>query len=123
MRRTALAEGFRPADVDAYLTSVFPGVREVAYTLETQNGAWTVLRLGGRRRTHEVVARVCTTSPTRPPSWRDGELCRPITYDYRLSGDIVRFVLVDDPCTKPKDVGELIAQTMIYESAPFRRLE
>ena len=42
MRRTALAEGFSRADVDAYLDEQFPGASEVTYTLKTEQGLWTV---------------------------------------------------------------------------------
>lgn len=122
MRRAALAEGFRAADVDEYLTSVFPGVDTVTYTLKTEDGAWSLFDTedGGVPTSawsgvYEIADAATVVA--------EGQLCFPITYDYRLSGDRVDFVVVDDPCTKPKDVGELIAQTTIYESAPFQRVE
>ena len=123
MRAVALADGFRAADVDDYLTSVFPGVRTVTYTLGTQDGDWIVYDSEDNGAPtvswagHYDVTDAATVVV-------DGEdECVPITYDYRVTGDTVDFVLVDDPCTAPEEVGELIAQTMIYESAPFERLE
>ena len=122
LRRAALAEGFRPADVDAYLTDQFPGVRNVRWYVETQNGAWTAYSTADGGAPTGQWSGVYDL-PDTATIVADGELCRPLTYDYRLSGDTVRFVLVDDPCTKREDVGELIAQTVIYESAPFQRLK
>ena len=49
--------------------------------------------------------------------------CGPVTY--RLDGDELSLDMTDDQCFEGKDevaVGELIAQTTIYESAPFRRI-
>ncbi len=42
MRGVAIADGFRPADVDAYLTSNFPDVDTVTYTLKAEDGGWHV---------------------------------------------------------------------------------
>jgi hypothetical protein len=51
--------------------------------------------------------------------------CGPITYDYRWEADTLRMVVLDDECIEngAVPVGELIAQTTTYESAPFTRLE
>ena len=67
----------------------------------------------GWRGTYEVVDddTVIATDP-----------CGAITYDYTLDGDVLTLDMVDDECgTAASD--ELIAQTIIFESAPFTRDE
>ena len=52
--------------------------------------------------------------------------CGPITYDYRFDGDEVVFVVLEDACREDggeeAPVGELIAQTTIYQTSSFTLL-
>jgi hypothetical protein len=122
MRSTALAEGFRRKDVDAYLVEQFPDVTEVTYTIDSRDGVWTVYDAEDVGADTLVAWSGDYVVPDAGTVVADaGPPCSPIVYDYRLSGDGVAFALVDDPC--PELVGEMIAQTIIYESAPYRRLE
>jgi hypothetical protein len=124
LRETALAAGFSPAEVDQNLGN--EGVRSVTFTLQLKNGHWTQF----------------DTQDDAPPAigWSgpytatDGGTivagqppCGPITYDYRVVGDQLHIVLLEDECREGSDlesapVGELIAQTVIYETAPFTRV-
>jgi hypothetical protein len=122
MRRTALAEGFSRADVDAYLDEQFRGAEAVTYTLKAEQGIWLVTDSvdGGPQGIawqglFTVLDPVTVQAGTKP--------CGPIVYDVRTDGDAVSFVVVTDACPEPgtAPVGELIAQTTIYESAPFTR--
>jgi hypothetical protein len=51
--------------------------------------------------------------------------CGPITYRFKLDGDKLTLDMVDDKCQGQDgavEQGELIAQTIIYESAPFTKV-
>ena len=65
----------------------------------------------GWRGTYEVVDddTVIATDP-----------CGAITYDYTLDGDVLTLDMVDDECGGAEDQ---LAQTIIFESAPFTRDE
>ena len=45
--------------------------------------------------------------------------CGPITYHYALEGDRLTIDVVKDECD---EIGDLIAQTMIYETSPFTKV-
>ncbi len=45
--------------------------------------------------------------------------CGAITYTYRFDGDQLTIDMVDDQCVERGGVGELIAQTLLFETAPF----
>jgi hypothetical protein len=52
--------------------------------------------------------------------------CSPITYDYALDADQLTLDMVSDECQGfAGDSGEedLIAQTVIFETAPFTKIE
>jgi hypothetical protein len=110
-----LDAGFSEADVNAFLDA--DGTHStVQFGLLLADGGWTqrVAFDGdadsvGWRGTYEVVDEdtVIATDP-----------CGPITYDYTVDGDVLTLDMVDDQCVEG-GVGDQIAQTVIFESAPF----
>jgi hypothetical protein len=124
LRTTALSAGFTQAEIDENLG--YDGVRSVTFTLQILNGHWTEFETVDRAPPKVgwngpyVVADGATIVAGQAP-------CGPITYDYRLVGDQLSIMLLDDECREggseaSTPVGELIAQTVIYETAPFTRL-
>jgi hypothetical protein len=124
LRRTALSAGFTQAEVDENLG--WDGVGRVTFTLQIMNGDWTEFETVDRAPPKVgwngpyVVTDGATVVAGVPP-------CAPVTYDYRLVGDQLSIVVLDDQCREGSSddsapVGELIAQTVIYETAPFTRL-
>ena len=124
LRETALAAGFTRSEVDQNLG--YEGVSNVTFTLQLKNGDWT--EFDTQDEAPPAVAwsgpYVVTDGGTivagRPP-------CGPVTYDYRLERDQLRLLMLMDECREGGDlesapVGELIAQTVIYETAPFTRV-
>lgn len=125
LEETALAAGFAAADVDDELDSNYDGVETVTYTLQVRDGTWTEYEsLDGRAPgvgwsgPYDVTDRG-TIVAGEPP-------CGPITYDYRFDGDEVVFVVLEDACREngsdEAPVGELIAQTTIYQTSSFTLL-
>jgi hypothetical protein len=124
LRRSALSAGFTQAEADENLG--YEGVHSVTFTLQIVNGGWTEFETVdgappqvGWNGPYDVVDDATIVAGDPP--------CGPITYDYRLVGDQLSLVVVDDLCregTGPDSapVGELVAQTVIYETAPFTRL-
>jgi hypothetical protein len=119
LRATALAAGFTPTEVDANLD--YEGVRTVTFTLQLKNDNWTEFETRD--------AQPPTIGWSGPYAVKDsgtvvaGEPpCGPITYDYGVSGDQLSVVVLEDACTGGERIGELIAQTIIYETAPFTRV-
>ena len=112
---TAIEAGFAEEDVNAFLDG--DGLEQTAVLgLRLADGGWTQLYAydGGAedvgwRGTYEVVDddTVVATDP-----------CGAITYTYMLDGDQLTLDMVDDQC-ESGGVGELIAQTILYETAPF----
>jgi hypothetical protein len=110
----ALEAGFTEEDIDAFLDA--DGIEgTVQFALQLAAGGWTQRYAYdggdedvGWRGTYVVVDEdtVIATDP-----------CGPITYDYRIEGDELTLDMVDDRCDG--GVGELIAQTIIFESSPF----
>ena len=127
MRRTALAEGFSRADVNAYLEEQFPGASTVTYTLKAVAGVWLVEdSIDGAPNDVAWPGRFVVLDAATVQVNATDISCGPIVYDYRSDGDAgtVSFVVVTDACPTPDTapLGELIAQTTIYESRPFTRL-
>ena len=119
LRRTALSAGFTQAQIEDNLG--YEGVRSVTYTIQIRNGDWTEFDTVDRappkvgwNGPYDVIDGA-TVVAGEPP-------CGPITYDYRFVGDKLSIVVLDDACTGEELIGELIAQTVIYESAPFTRV-
>jgi hypothetical protein len=110
-----VAAGFAEADVIAFVDG--DGIeRSAVFGLRLAAHGWTQLyAYDGRtedvgwRGSYEVVDgdTVVATDP-----------CGPITYHYALTGDQLTLDMVDDQCQD--GVGELIAQTIIFETASFR---
>ena len=124
LRHVAVHAGFARTDVDDLLAG-FGDTRQVVYTMELHEGFWVTFETRDEETAQDSWAgpyEVLDDSTVRagePP-------CGPITYSYRLDGDELSLDMTDDQCFEGKDevaVGELIAQTTIYESAPFRRID
>ena len=124
LRETALAAGFSPSEVDQNLG--YEGVRHITFTLQLKNGDWTEFDVQDDEPPAVgwsgpyAVSDGGTVVAGEPP-------CGPITYDYRVVGDQLHVVMLEDECREGGDlesapVGELIAQTVIYETAPFTRV-
>ncbi len=125
MRRTALAEGFARADVNAYLESEFPGASTVTYTLVAEQGILLVNEsIDGATERVAWQGRFAVLDAATLQASATDISCGPIVYDVRADADTVSFAVVTDACPTPDTapVGELIAQTTIYESRPFTRL-
>ena len=111
---TGIEAGFAEADVVTFLDG--DGMVETATLgVRLADGGWSLLyayngepEAVGWRGTYEVVDEdtVIATDP-----------CGAITYTYGLDGDELTLDMVDDQCDD--GVYELIAQTVLYESAPF----
>ncbi len=124
MARTAEQAGFRRSDIREYLAENFPGAKRVVYSLKLVGGWWVVFNEidGGSAEEawsgpYQVVDGSTVEAGTPP--------CGPITYGYRLDGDVLTMDLQDDDCPGPDGqvpVGELIAQTIIYETDTFQRV-
>jgi hypothetical protein len=108
-----LDAGFSEADMNAFLDA--DGIEgTVQFGLLLADGGWTQRYAYdgadedvGWRGTYEVVD-ADTVIATDP--------CGAITYEYALDGDVLTLDMVDDQCP---GLGEQIAQTVIFESAPF----
>jgi hypothetical protein len=125
MRRSAVAEGYARTDVDAYLDSEFPGASAVTYTVTAREGTWLVQEsIDGAPKDVAWQGRFTVLDRGTVQATATDISCGPIVYDVRPSAGAVSFVVVTDACPTPwtAPVGELIAQTALYESAPFRRL-
>jgi hypothetical protein len=117
--------GFEEKDVAEFRDS-YAGVQQVVFTLELTDDQWVVFesRDGGTASDdwagpYEVLDDTTVRAGTPP--------CGPITYEYSLVGDELSLDLTDDACRDGSDqdsapAGELIAQTTIYESAPYHRI-
>jgi hypothetical protein len=123
LRATAVGAGLPEADVDDEL-STYGDARAITYTLQLRGGTWTEFEtIDAAAPSVEWsgpfdVLDAGTVVAGEPP-------CGPITYDYRLVGDQLSFVVLDDACLEGGDtapIGELVAQTTIYQTAPFHRL-
>ena len=123
LRASALAAGFTPAEIDQNLHD---GSGTVTFTLQLKNGDWTEyeVKAGAPPAIGWSGPYVVTDSGTVVAG---GPPCGPITYDYRMVGNQLNVVLLADACREGADqdaapVGELIAQTVIYETVPFTRV-
>ncbi len=123
LRHVAVEAGFARRDVDDLLAG-FGDTRHVVYTMKLHEGLWVTFETRDEETAQDSwsgpyeVLDDSTVRAGEPP-------CGPITYSYRLDGEELRLDMTDDQCFEGKDeveVGELIAQTTIYESAPFRRI-
>ena len=118
---TALDAGFTEEDVNAFFAAGDPADTH-QMTLRLANGGWTQLdsynggaEEVGWRGTYEVIDddTVVASAP--------GTV---ITYDYAFDGEQLTLDMIDDQCGPcGDDVGELIAQTIIFETAPFTLVE
>jgi TRAP-type transport system periplasmic protein len=114
---TGVDAGFDRADVEPHAD-----FDSAVFGLRLADGVWDILQSYdgnfenvGWHGTYEVVDSdtVIATDP--------GGECS-ITYSYALNGDQLTIDMVDDPCF-PGEVGEQIAQTVIFETAPFILVE
>jgi hypothetical protein len=124
MARTAEAAGFATADVREYLAGNFPGAHQVEYSLKLADGWWIVFNEIDGGSAEEAwsgpyhVVDATTVEAGAPP-------CGPITYGYRLEGDVLSLDLLEDDCPGPDGqapLGELIAQTIISETDTYQRV-
>jgi hypothetical protein len=115
--------GFEPADIEEFRAD-YADVRQVVYTLKVTDSLWVEFesRDGGAAEEgwtgpYEVLDATTMRAGEKP--------CGPITYDYALADDELTLAMTDNQCIGPDgkvSPGELIAQTMIYQSAPFQRV-
>lgn len=124
MTDVARKAGFKAPDIREYLSENFPGASRVVYSLKLVGGWWVVFNEIDDGSAEEAwsgpyhVVDGSTVVAGTPP-------CGPITYGYRLAGDVLSLDLQDDDCPGPDGtvpVGELIAQTIIYETDTFQRV-
>ena len=118
MAQVAKAAGFKQKDIQEYLIGNFGDARNVVYTLRLTEDQWVAFVTidgGSAEETWSGPYEIVDASTVRagaPP-------CGPITYDYALKGDELSLDLKDDDCPGPDGevpLGELIAQTTIYEN-------
>jgi hypothetical protein len=111
---TAVNAGFAEEDVTTFLGADDPAQTHV-FALRLADGGWTLLdsynggaETVGWRGTYELIDddTVVATDP-----------CGAITYTYTLDGEQLTLDMIDDQCDG--GVGELIAQTITFESSPF----
>lgn len=115
--------GFEPADIEEF-RAAYADVQEVVYTLKVTDTLWVEFESqdGGQAAEgwtgpYEVIDASTMRAGEKP--------CGPITYDYALTGDQLSLTMTDNQCIGPDGKvapGELIAQTTIYQSAPFHRV-
>ena len=90
---------------------------------DSRTEAGLVLDSVQRRRRRGRVAAAPTRSSTTT-LWSHHAPGTVITYDYAFDGEQLTLDMVDDQCGQcGGDVGELIAQTIIFETAPFTLVE
>ena len=124
MAQVAKAAGFKQKDIQEYLVGNFGDARNIVYTLRLTEDQWVAFVTidgGSAEETWSGPYEIVDASTVRagaPP-------CGPITYDYNLEDDELSLDLKDDECPGPDGkipLGELIAQTTIYETTPFTRV-
>ncbi|HEX2361154.1 MAG TPA: hypothetical protein VHI11_03675 [Jiangellaceae bacterium] len=120
---TGVSAGFDPAAVEDFVR-VHNGIERTAvYTIKLEAGRWTQFEeLDGRPAeqgwtgTYQVI-NADTVTATDP--------CGSITYDYALQADQLTIDMVKDECQGfggGSSEAEQIAQTVIYETAPFAKI-
>lgn len=108
---TGTAAGFAAADTEAGVGAMQHS--EIA-TIKLESGSWTALVAldGGPDEvvwsgSYEVVDEQTVIAT---------DSCGSITYDYTYTAEQLTLRVVDDQCP---GVGELVAQTLLYQTAPF----
>jgi hypothetical protein len=119
-----VSAGFDQTVVEDHLARGDGGERTAVLTLKLEAGRWTLFEaFDGRPAemgwsgTYQVID-VDTVVATDP--------CGAITYDYVLHADELTIDMVADECRgldEESPDGELIAQTILYETAPFAKIE
>ncbi len=122
MEKSALAAGYKKADVEDYLAENTGN--ETVYTLKLSEDFLVVfagvrrrLGRGGLGRPYEVVDDRTFTAGEPP--------CGPKTYAYTLRGDVLSVKVRANDCPGPDGkvpVGERIAQATLYETVDFTRV-
>ena len=117
--------GFEEKDVAEFRDS-YAGVKQVVYTLKLTDTFWALFESqdGGPPSDawsgpYQVLDDSTIRAGTAP--------CGPITYHYSFTGEELSLDMTEDACREGSDqdaapAGELIAQTTIYESAPYHRI-
>ncbi len=113
---TGVSAGFDQAAVQDFVTGV---KGSAVFTLKLEAGHWTLFEAydGGPAEmewsgTYRVIDADTVVA---------GDPCE-ITYDYALHADELTIDMVEDPCF-PGEEGEQIAQTVLYETAPFAKID
>jgi len=112
-----VAGGFSPAEVDE-----FPGwpadAERMVYTLKLEAGRWTLFESvdGGPADVGWAGAFEVIDDDTVVAT----DTCGAITYRYSMQGNELILDMIEDEC-QAGDLGELIAQTTIFETAPFTK--
>jgi hypothetical protein len=119
-----VSAGFDQTAVEDHLARGDGGERTAVLTLKLEAGRWTLFEaFDGRPAemgwsgTYQVID-ADTVVATDP--------CGAITYDYVLHADELTIDMVVDECRgldEESPDGELIAQTILYETAPFAKIE
>lgn len=123
MAKVARNAGFERADIEEYLAGL-RDVRNVVYTIKLTDAFWVAFesRDGGTAADvwagpYEVIDGSTVRAGKAP--------CGPITYDYTLDAEVLSLTMTDNQCVGSDGkvpAGELIAQTTIYQSAPYHRI-
>jgi len=119
MIATGTSAGFDQAAVEEFVLE--NGVERTAeFTLKLEPGRWTEFEAFdgqpadvGWSGTYQVVDADTVAAISD---------CGTITYDYALHADELTLDMVEDPCF-PGEEGEQIAQTVIYGTAPFAKID
>jgi hypothetical protein len=120
-----VAAGFKHSEVEAYY-EVDEGQSTSGtwiYTIKLSAGRWTEFAVFNNGPNEIGWAGRYQVVDDRTIVATDG--CWTITYRFKLDGDKLTLDMVDDKCQGQDgavEQGELIAQTTIYESAPFTKV-
>ncbi|MDQ4054155.1 MAG: hypothetical protein M3237_15825 [Actinomycetota bacterium] len=117
-------DGYDAEDVEDILTGEFADAHSVVFTLELSADRWVAFKTvdDGQPEDmwagpYEVLDDSTVVAGEAP--------CGPITYDYRIDGAELVLEMTDNDCVEPDGTvpgGELVAQTILYQSAPFQRI-
>jgi hypothetical protein len=120
--RSAGYDGYDAKDVDGFLAE-FAGAHSVVFTIELTADQWVAFKTVDDSPPEDLwagpyeVVDDSTVMAGTPP-------CGPITYEYRIGGDELALEMTQNDCLEDGVVpaGELVAQTVLYQSAPFQRI-
>jgi hypothetical protein len=116
-------DGYNAKDVDDFLSSEYGDAHSVVFTIELTADRWVAFKTEADEQPVDMwagpyeVVDDSTVVAGAPP-------CGSITYNYLIEGDELVLEMTENGCVEDGVVpaGELVAQTTLYQSAPFRRV-